>query len=197
MLNSRIRNRGLSSREILFCRDQITSKHLDISDSELSKLQHELRLQNHIPSALSKSNSAKPAVAALVQVGSLVYLKKEGNKFRARESYIVTQIKNHLATLQKLNGSGMFMKITYEVSLEELIPAVKHQASNEPAIDSSSSEEDEPAVVTDMGAAAAPAGSQNSDVVVNPPLYVPPPLRRSVRERQEPAWLRDNVWERS
>ena len=197
MLNSRIRNRGLSSREILFCRDQITSKHLDISDSELSKLQHELRLQNHIPSALSKSNNAKPAVSAPVQVGSLVYLKKEGNKFRGRNSYIVTHIKDHLATLQKLNGSGKFMMTTYEVPLEELLLAVKHQASNEPAVDSSSSEEDEPAVVTDTGAVAAPAGSQNSDVVLNPPLYVPPPLRRSVRERQEPSWLRDNVWDRS
>ncbi len=35
-LNLRVRNRGLSAREILFCRDQVTSARLDINDYVLN-----------------------------------------------------------------------------------------------------------------------------------------------------------------
>ena len=200
-LNSRIRNRGLSAREILFCRDQVTAGHLNIDDGSISELQNDIRLRNHGPSAKCKSSSARPATPACVQVGSLVFLKREGDKFKARESYIVTHIVGTLATLQKLDGSGKFMSTSYEVPLEELLPAVKHQTVTPPPQDSSSSdsEVDDSSAdvpVTNSSASteapAAPAVASAPEV----PVYVPPPLRLSTRRRQEPAWLRQDVWDR-
>ena len=207
-LNSRIRNRGLSAREILFCRDQITASHLQIDDVDLSDSQKELRLKNHTPCARSKGNSAKPATPAAVQVGTLVYLKKEGGKFKARESYLVTHVGDRLATIQKLDGSGKFMSTPYEVPLEEVLPAVKHQRAS-PVSDSSDSEYDEPIEVpTDLGASATtaddttvPSVGATAPAAGRPPLYIPPPLRTSpirtsTRQRQEPAWLREDIWDR-
>ena len=96
----------------------------------------------------------------------------------------------------RAKGRAWFMSTTYDVPLEELLPAVKHQADN-PPIDSSSSEEDEP-VAADVGAAATAVDDQNIEAVAPAPpqLYVPPPLRRSTRQRQEPAWLRGDTWDR-
>ena len=204
-LNTRIRNRGLSAREILYCRDQVTASHLEIDDVGISELQNQLRLQNHDHSARSKSNSARPAVPADVQVGSLVYIKKEGDKFNARVSYIITRIDGHLATLQKLDGSGKFMTTSYEVPLEELLPAVKQQTAKPPTPDSSSSsdsEDDQPVVASNNLAnpaapATAPSTGTGASASESIPAYVPPPLRASTRLRQEPAWFRDENWDRS
>ena len=126
-LNSRVRSRGLSARETLFCRDQITSAHLNIDDSVLNASQQQARLRNHPSSARSKGTSGIPAITNNITVGSLVYLKKEGTKFQARESYIVIDIKDHLAIVQKITDTGKFMSRKYDVPLEELFLATKHR----------------------------------------------------------------------
>ena len=194
---------GVLTPSLTSLRDQITDNQLTINDVDLSDQQNEIRLQNHVPSAQCKSNAAKPAVPANVQIGSLVYLKKEGDKFKARESYIVTHINDHLATLQKFDMSGKFMTTPYEVPLEELLPAVNHRTTALPSDSSSSdSEEEQPAELT--GESVTTAGNQNveASTSANPPaLYVPPPLRTSplrvsTRQRREPAWLRENIWDR-
>ena len=187
MLNSRIRNRGLSAREILFCRDQVTSMPLNVSDNVLRQSQENTRNENHLPSAKSKSRDNIPATPAKVNVGSLVYIKKEGDKSKARESYMVMGVQGHLGILQKLNASGNFMSKTYEVPLVELFPATKSQCVNS---DSSSSDEDEIQQPADPVAAPAPV----ADNATVGDVSVPP--RYPVRRRQEPSWLRENVWER-
>ena len=53
-LNSRIRNRGLSAKEIVTCRDQLTNAHLKIDDQALSQRQEQLREQNHPSSSSSE-----------------------------------------------------------------------------------------------------------------------------------------------
>ena len=80
MLNSRIRNRGLSTREILFCRDQVTSIPLNISDNALRASQENTRHENHLPSVKSRGRDNLMATPANISVGSLAYIKKEGNK---------------------------------------------------------------------------------------------------------------------
>ena len=187
MLNSRIHNRGLSACEILFCQDQVTSMPLNVSDNVLRQSQENTRNENHLPSAQSKSRDNIPATPAKVNVGSLVYIKKEGDKSKARESYMVMGVQGHLGILQKLNASGNFMSKTYEVPLVELFPATKSQCVNS---DSSSSDEDEIQQPADPVAAPAPV----ADNATVGDVSVPP--RYPVRRRQEPSWLRENVWER-
>ena len=53
VLNSRIRNRGLSANEILFQRDNVTGAQLQIDDSDLRDSQYSNRCDNHDPSARS------------------------------------------------------------------------------------------------------------------------------------------------
>ena len=97
----------------------------------ISQQQKNIRSKNHIPSAVSKGKSGTQAKPAQVDIGSLVYIKKEGDKSKARESYIVMGIKDHLGILQILNASGNFMSRSYELPLTELIPAVKDQVAPE------------------------------------------------------------------
>ena len=98
-VESRLRNRGLSAKEILLQRDQNTGEKFTFNDKELSFQQHNTSLRNHLPSSLSKGKGGNRAEKA---AGDLVYIKSEGNKFKGRERYIVTKIINDFAFLQKI-----------------------------------------------------------------------------------------------
>jgi len=87
-LNSRIRNRGLSAKEIVYQRDNRTGQQLNFADSALAESQHNSRLANHLPSALSQSRSNHPPRTYDVKTGDLVYLKNEGDKHTARDTYM-------------------------------------------------------------------------------------------------------------
>ena len=124
ILNSRIRNRGLSAWEILFQRDTETAKQLDFIDNDLAIEQSNIRQDNQASSAKSKAKGGKPSVPASgVQVGSLVYIKEEGDKTRARDRYMVTKLDGNMCTVMKLHKSK-FQKKEYEVKLTEVFPVV-------------------------------------------------------------------------
>ena len=118
-LNSRIRNRGLSAKEILFQRDHMTGDQLNISDSDLACEQHKLRLNNHIPSAKSQAPKGKTASRASVSCGDLVYLKCDGTKHTARDRYIVTSCTHDFVTVKKLVGS-QFRSKEYKLKYSEI-----------------------------------------------------------------------------
>ena len=201
-MNSRIRNRGLSAKEIVLCRDQITHKPLRIDDNRLSIQQKSNRNQNHPSSAKSKARDAPLAADACVKVGSLVYIKAEGDKFNPREQYLITNILNGSARIQKCN-SGKFMSKTYTVSLNRLFPSIQNQQFD---ISSSSSSEDgelydnTPLV---SGDTCSDDGFGNVIPIENTPSSQDEdeqPVntsRRSNRERREPEWLRSSEWERN
>ena len=102
-LNRRIRNRNLSAKEILTRRDQFSNESLNIDDQSLSEEQFKIREANHPTSAKSKAKTSKPARAAEVWPGALVYLKKDLNKLRIRETYLVVKI-------DKSDGSYCYIK---------------------------------------------------------------------------------------
>ena len=190
-LNSRIRNRGLSAKEIVLCRDQITHELLQINDNILSKHQESSRTQNHPSSAKSKAGGAPPATDALVQVGSLVYIKSEGDKFNPREQYIITNIIDGQAIIQKCNR-GKFMSKSYTVPLNRLFPATsKYQRFDDSS--SCSSEDENLGFVHDNDI----SGSDNtlSDEHEDDVVPVDNNLRRSGRQRRAPEWLRSNEWQ--
>ena len=79
-LNARIRNRGLSAWEILNQRNQYTGEQLNIDDLQLSEQQNQIRVANQAASAQHKARSRQAAEKALVQEGSLVYIKTDKDK---------------------------------------------------------------------------------------------------------------------
>ena len=108
-LNCRTRQLGLSSREILFQRDQQTDQNIPLSDSSLKMQTSATRDKNRQYSAKSQSNSqSKPSTTAHVKVGNLVHLKEEKDKGSARELYIVVDSTEpeHLKIKKLLHSLG-------------------------------------------------------------------------------------------
>ena len=193
-LNSRIRNRGLSAKEIVTCRDQVTHKSLSIDDQLLCKQQEQLRDRNHLASARSKAPGAPLATAPPLTSGSLVYIKSEGDKFHPRELYVILSVANGQATLQKFRGQR-FMSKQYVVPLPSLYPMAAADSASPPAVDDSSSDEDDRLV--DDGVVPAPSGGSNSeDEGSTHEEEVSEDLnRRSSRLRRPPQWMRSGQWE--
>ena len=57
-LNSRIRSDGLSSREIMYQRDQFTNEQIPLHDRDVISAKHKRALANHHHSENSKSGGA-------------------------------------------------------------------------------------------------------------------------------------------
>ena len=120
-LNSRIRNRGLSAWEIINQRNQYTGEQINIDDLKLSEEQSQLRIANQAASAKHKAQGRPPAEKALVQKGSLVYIKSEKDKHKARDRFIVTDVTEDSCTVQKFIKS-QFRAKKYQLKLSEVYP---------------------------------------------------------------------------
>ena len=193
-LNSRIRNRQLSAKEIVTCRDQITHNPLSVDDNLLSQQQEELRHQNHEPSARSKAPNAPFAAEPTITLGSLVYIKSEGDKFHPRDQYIVVKLDGDLATIQKFRGKR-FMSQQYQVPLHLLFTLSAESASPPVASESSSDEDD---LSDDSSEDEVVKGPSEAEVSVDEAEVVSGPsegLTRPQRSRRPPEWLRSGQWE--
>ena len=120
-LNQRIRSSGLSAREVLLQRDQHTGQQLSFSDKALSSQRQHNRLRNHLPSARSKANGSPQDSSCNVSGGMLVYIKAEKNKFSARPMYIVTDVCDGHATLQKFTSNQLSSR-KYVVPTRHIFP---------------------------------------------------------------------------
>ena len=192
-LNSRIRNRGLSAKEIVTCRDQVTNAPLRIDDLALSQQQEQLREKNHPSSSRSKAPNGLPATEPGVTPGSLVYIKEEGDKFHPRELYIIVNITDGHATVQKFRGRS-FMSKQYSVPLTRLYP-LSPGHTNHPESESSSEEEEPPSgddSSEDVEEVVQLPDNNSTDSLVDN-RQIP---RRSGRERREPQWLASGEWEK-
>ena len=123
IVNKHVRNSGLSSRELLFQRDQYSGQQIPFTDKAMSDRQMALREQNHPSSEYTKARGGALATHADVSIGDLVYIKKEGDKFNARDIYIIINVKDTLAILQKMVNNKMSSR-KYEVPLNEIYRAV-------------------------------------------------------------------------
>ena len=117
-LNSRIRSRGLSSREMWTQRDQFSNKQLPLADDRLIALQHKQRLSNHPHSKCSKAPVQQRCPTPLIDVGDLVYLHSDLNKSRARDRYLVVAIAPPFCDIKKFIGSQL-RSSSYHVKLSE------------------------------------------------------------------------------
>ena len=123
-MNSRVRERGLTSKEMAFNRDQITNEVKVCDDNSLSKLQMETRIKRH-PEYLNKTEG-------IFNVGDNVFLKADKSKLRGREAYKVVSLfqKNDekWATIQKCETK--FMSKEYDVKFSELFKVPQLQIKN-------------------------------------------------------------------
>ena len=117
-LNSRIRSRGLSSREMWTQRDQFSNQQLPLADDHLIALQHEQRLSNHPHSERSKAPLHNRRPTPVIDVGDLVYLHSDRNKSRARDRYLVVAIDPPFCDIKKFIGSQL-RSSSYRVKLTE------------------------------------------------------------------------------
>ena len=141
-LNSRIRNRGLSAREILFQREGNTGKQLTFRDQELAESQYNTRRSNHDPSAKSKARGGNAPRAQPVSPGDLVHLKCDGDKHTARPTYLVLACGREFIEVQKLVGGGLRRR-KYRVRYGEIYPVPIRREGEDRSItpvDSSASE---------------------------------------------------------
>ena len=152
--------------------------------------QSSIRENNHGPSAKLKAKTLLNATGKSISTGSLAYIKTEGTKFKGRERYIVMEIRNDMATLQKLNES-VFSSKRYDIPLQNLFPVIPdisdNIASNPPNPSTSNQSSDT---------------SEDSDdehpVHQNLPTNAVEERQHSNRTRwarREPAWLRSEEWE--
>jgi hypothetical protein len=117
-LNSRIRSRGLSAREMWYQRDQFTNQQIPFSDQQMIQSQHQLRKANHPYSERSKAPSGSVATPASVEVGDLVYLYADRDKTHARSRYLVTAVEGMWCNIRKFIGSQL-RNASYRVKKSE------------------------------------------------------------------------------
>ena len=113
-MNSRIRYRGLSAKEILLQRDQISHENRPVSDNDLSEEQYKKRSLNHPKETITTKQD--------FTCGDIVFLKADVNKLRGREMYRIVDIfqkqGEQWAFIQKTEKQ--FRSKKYEVKLSEV-----------------------------------------------------------------------------
>ena len=167
-LNSRLRCHGLSSWEILHHRDQYTGEQIDFSDLQLAEDQNNLRVANQQYSARSKSHGAPPAADAEVVPGSLVYIKNDGDKTKARERYLVVKVIGDSCTLHKISKS-QFRSKPYELKLSEVYPVLSDLPPHSTLLESDSDSEviETPNVVSNNSNNVNNDNNNNNNNIVN------------------------------
>ena len=116
-LNSRIRSRGLSAREMWTQRDQFNNAQIPITDRKLVQDQHDSRLENHPHSEKSKAPQRLP-IHTPVAVGDLIYINTDRNKSRARDRYLVVSVDGGWCNVRKFVGTQLRSN-SYRIKLSE------------------------------------------------------------------------------
>ncbi|KAJ8396457.1 hypothetical protein AAFF_G00017630 [Aldrovandia affinis] len=214
-LNSRVRSRGLSAREMLLQRDQFSNRQLPVNDQELIMKQHLQRVTNHPYSVRSKTPSGRVAVPPTIRPGDLVYLYGDRNKSKARDRYLVTGVDGAWCNIRKFTGTQL-RRTSYRVRLGDCYKVEGPPADSDPLRDCHASDVDPddsllcgpdipPAIsepppaqclpCDDIGLAggavppSGPGGDSPSSRELSPALGATP--RRSGRRRQLPRRLED------
>ena len=141
-LNSRVRNRGLSAREMLLQRDQFTNLQLPVNDRHLIQDQHSSRNVNHDYSERSKCPKGTYAPSPSLEVGDIVYLTGDRNKTRARDRYLVVSVEPPWCNVRKFTENQL-RNTSYRVKTSDCYKVPVHASSPiTPLVYSSESNED-------------------------------------------------------
>ena len=144
-LNSRIRSRGLSAREIWTQRGQFTNSQIPHADQGLILKQHENRLHNHPHSERSKAPLSKLNNPQSIEVGDLLYQNSDRNKSCSRDRYLVVSVENNWCNVRKFVGLQL-RNFSYRVKTCEcykVLTARDHSTSYPSQKDDNGSSSDE------------------------------------------------------
>ena len=118
IMNDRIRNRGVTAKEILTRRDCVSGKPKDISDKELAESQFDKRVESNKRALARKPGESLPAQ---FNTGDVVYIKAQRSKHQPREQFIVTGFAGDMVVIQKLHSR--FANKEYTMYQSEIMPA--------------------------------------------------------------------------
>lgn len=119
-LNAKLRQLGLSAREIILQRDQFTGSQLPICDDDIINAKQSSRSQNAPASAKSKVPNYKPAVLPDINVGDLVYIRQDRSKHQARSRYLVVVVDQEWCSVRKFVGTQLRQR-SYRVRLSDCL----------------------------------------------------------------------------
>ena len=102
-LNSRIRNQGVSPRELWMQRDQFTHEHLPLNDQQYIATQNDIR--NASNTYTNNNNTLCPDLK--INLGDLVYLYSDKNKYHTRPRYLVTAVAGKWCYFKKFQGNQL------------------------------------------------------------------------------------------
>ena len=120
MMNERIRNRGVASKEILTRRDLITNQPKNIKDDNLRQDQFEKRIEHNHRSQQRRSQDdhLQKTDDILFHIGDIVYVKSQKSKNNAREQFIIVGFPEDMVKVQKLHtrlGAKTYILYRYEI----------------------------------------------------------------------------------
>lgn len=178
-LNTRIRSRGLSSREMMMQRDQFTCEQLPINDRDLILKQNESRKANHPYSEQSKASNNFLEKSPNLHVGDLVYLYSDRNKTSGRNRYMISSVEGSWYNIRKFSGSQL-RQLSYRVRQSDCyrIPAPPvnfnlplYKSDDEGDIDANN--QVEPNTSATVTPANPPDPPMIPPIISTPPPYLP------------------------
>ena len=188
-LNSRIRENGLASRELLYQRDQFTGDPIAPSDVWAGNEQLRRRLSNHTHSAQSKCPRGQPSSHPTIVVGDIVYVSSDKDKTRARSRYLVTAVDGIWCNIRKFTSTQL-RSASYKVKLSDCIKVRSEIPYVSPDRTAEPEEGDDAEVFDDAGDPCSdePTAADILDVIVPrakdtisltgqlPPMAIPPEI---------------------
>ena len=118
-LNSKIRSNGLSAREVLIQRDQLTNNPIPLNDRDIILDKHARALKDHEYSEKINSMNSRIPPSPVIAVGDLVYLYSERDKHHPRCRYLVTGVDGMWLQIRKFTGSQL-RALSYKVRLQDV-----------------------------------------------------------------------------
>ena len=101
-VNTKLRRKGkLSASEIIFARDQMSNKNLDIQDKEIQATQLEVRSR-----ANERHNSKVNIPQQHIKPGDLVQRKEKSKKHHVKDTYLVTSMDKNTVSAKKILSAG-------------------------------------------------------------------------------------------
>ena len=118
-MNSRIRNRGLSAKEMCFMRDLGTNKNIIQQDEKLKEEQRQLREHNH---------NKEKTISVEYETGDTVMIKDQLTKTKPREKFIVIARNTEHSKVKVQKQDNKFFARQYDVPKHQLIKAPRKAA---------------------------------------------------------------------
>ena len=128
-MNNLIRHSKLTASEAWTKRDRSSGEELNISNDELIKIKYKQRISNHEASAKHKSHGKSKPTYPRIAVGQLVFLFSDYSKVRSREKYMILEVDDEYAWVQKFTNT-QFRNRQYKVKRSDLIIVPQEEPSS-------------------------------------------------------------------